>query len=351
MLATVVALLVTVPLVTGTTPGATTSTTAADASPLDIGSARAADRAGTAPDGPLPTVAVAPYVDLTTPPVPTLTDVADATGQADLVLAFVLAGPGGSCAPSWGGTTPMSDPVVTGRLAALRARGGTATVSSGGALGTYLETACPDAAALAGAYARALDAVGTDHLDVDIETDRGRAVPLERVAEALALLQRDRGTRITLTVQVDGVRQGLSDDAAALVRAATAAEVAARVNLMVMNFAQEGSWADSMTGASRTALGQLGAIWPGSEPAEVRRRTAVTFMLGRNDTEATTRPEDAAALVDTARRDGLGAVGYWALARDNGSCPGTAEEADDCSGIAQEPWAFTRIAQGFTAPP
>jgi chitinase len=65
----------------------------------------------------------------------------------------------------------------------------------------------------------------------------------------------------------------------------------------------------------------------------------------------TTTPEDAQAVVEDARGNGYGGVGFWALARDNGSCPGTEDETDDCSGIEQEPWAFTRIAQGFTAAP
>jgi chitinase len=152
-------------------------------------------------------------------------------------------------------------------------------------------------------------------------------------------------------VLVAGARPGLSDDAEALVRAATGAGVAARVNLMVMNFDHDGTWVDAMTGATATALSQLEGLWPGSEPAEVRRRTAVTFMLGRNDMDMTTTPADATTLVATARRAGLGGVGFWALGRDNGRCPGTVAEADDCSGIAQAPWTFTRIARGFTAPP
>lgn len=76
----------------------------------------------------------------------------------------------------------------------------------------------------------------------------------------------------------------------------------------------------------------------------------MTFMLGRNDMDMTTTPADARAVVDDARAAGYGGVGFWAVARDNGSCPGTGDEADDCSGIAQEPWEFTRIARRFTAP-
>lgn len=348
-----VAVLVTGPVVTGEAPvpraGSTGLVAAGDTTtthPADV-----PRRAGAvAPDGPLPTVGVTPYVDLTTPPLPRITDMADATGHADVVLAFVLAGAGESCTPSWGGTTPLRDPAVAARVAGLRARGGTVTVSSGGAVGDYLETACPDADSLARAYGTALDAVGTDHLDVDVETDRGRTVSPRRIAEALALLQRARGTRVTLTVQVDGVSEGLSDDARELVAEATRAGVAARVNLMVMNFSYGGAWADAMIGAARTAVGQLEGMWPGSDPAEVRRRVAVTFMIGRNDMDMTTTPDDARAVVDDARAAGYGAVGFWALARDNGACPGRKTEADGCSGIAQARWEFTRIAQGFTAP-
>jgi chitinase len=345
-----VAVLITAPMVTGETP--TPAPALADVVEAGGASADAPRRAGVAaPEGPLPTVGMAPYVDLTTPPLPTMTDMADSTGHADVVLAFVLAGADGSCAPTWGGTTPLADPAVMARVAGLKSRGGTVTVSSGGALGDYLEKACPGAPSLARAYGKALDVVGTDHLDVDVETDSGREVSSSRIAEALALLQRERGTRVTLTVQIDGVSEGMSADAVDLVREATTAGVAARVNLMVMNFSYEGAWADAMTGAARTAVGQLEGLWPGSDPVDVRRRTGVTFMLGRNDMDMTTTPEDAQAVVEDARGNGYGGVGFWALARDNGSCPGTEDETDDCSGIEQEPWAFTRIAQGFTAAP
>ncbi|MCD2189901.1 carbohydrate-binding protein CenC [Actinomycetospora soli] len=298
-----------------------------------------------APDGPLPTTRVAPYVDLTTPPLPDLGAVADASGQRDVVLAFVLAGAG--CVPTWGGTTPLTDPAVQASIAGLRSRGGTVTVSSGGAVGDYLETRCPDAEALARAYGQALDVVGTDHLDVDIETDKGRAVSTDRVADALALLQERRGARITLTVQVEGADAGMTDDARELVETVSARGVAARVNLMVMNFEQRGAWAESMLDAADLSLAALQRLWPGSDPADVARRIGLTPMIGRNDTAETTTVADAAAVVDGARARGYGYVGAWSLMRDNGGCPGTATEADDCSGIAQEPWAFTRALQRF----
>ncbi|WP_018332802.1 hypothetical protein [Actinomycetospora chiangmaiensis] len=298
-----------------------------------------------APDGPLPTVRVAPYVDLTTPPLPDLGAVADASGQRDVVLGFVLAGAG--CTPTWGGTTPLTDPAVQGSIAGLKARGGTVTVSSGGAAGDYLETRCPDAASLARAYGQALDVVGTDHLDVDIETDKGRAVSTARVADALKLLQTARGTRITLTVQVESADAGMTDDARDLVGTVSSRGVAARINLMVMNFEQRGGWGESMLDAADLSLAALQRLWPGSDPADVARRVGVTLMIGRNDTAATTTLADGATVVDGARARGYGYVGAWSLLRDNGGCPGTATEADHCSGITQAPWAFTRALQRF----
>ena len=66
-----------------------------------------------------------------------------------------------------------------------------------------------------------------------------------------------------------------------------------------------------------------------------------------HDTDATTSLADARALVTGARAAGYGYVGAWSLARDNGGCPGTATETDDCSGIDQPRWAFTHALRGF----
>ncbi len=260
-----------------------------------------------------------------------------------MILAFILAGP--SCAPTWGGTTPIDDPAVVRSVAGLKARGGTATVASGGAVGNYLETSCPDARSLANAYGKALDAVGTDHLDIDVETDTGRDVSVERIAEALALLQHERGTRVTLTVQVEDASTGMTDTAKDMVRAASEQGVAARVNLMVMNFSASGSWSRAMLDAAAASTRTLEAMWPGSSPADVAARVGVTLMLGRNDTDATTTLADAQAVVAGAKAAGYGFVGEWSMLRDNGGCAGTDTEQDNCSGIDQEQWAFTHALQ------
>lgn len=287
---------------------------------------------------------VAPYVDVTgTLPADPGTLVGP-SGPGDAVLSFVLAGDGG-CTPSWGGTVPLDDPAVAGVVSGLRARGGALTLASGGAQGPYLETACRDAGALAAAYASALDAVGTNRLDVDVEGD----IPEVTVAAALADLQRSRGTEVTLTVQVEDQVTGITPEGMAIVRAARDAGLEPRVNVMLMNFTPEGSWLSAMTGALDVALGQVGALEPGSDPADVAGRFGATVMIGRNDMGMTTTLDDAAAIRDHAGTRGLGFLGFWSAARDNGGCPGAPEARSDCSGVAQAPHAYTETLGGFRA--
>jgi chitinase len=287
---------------------------------------------------------VAPYVDVTGALPADPGALVGPSGQGDAVLAFVLAG-GGECTPSWGGTVPIDDPAVAGVVNGLRARGGALTLASGGAQGPYLETACPDAGALAAAYASALDVVGTNRLDVDVEGD----IPEATVAAALADLQRTRGTEVTLTVQVEDQVTGITPEGMAIVRAAREAGLEPRVNVMLMNFTPEGSWLPAMTAALDVALGQVGALEPGSDPADVAGRFGATVMIGRNDMGMTTTLADAAAIRDHAETRGLGFLGFWSAARDNGACPGAPEARSDCSGVEQAPHAYTETLGGFRA--
>ena len=90
--------------------------------------------------------------------------------------------------------------LAEGRPSTLfRAAGGSVTIATGGAEGTYLENACGSAADLAAAYTKILDATGTNLLDIDIEHD----VQIDKVIDALGQVQRARGTDITLTLPVD----------------------------------------------------------------------------------------------------------------------------------------------------
>jgi chitinase len=41
-------------------------------------------------------------------------------------------------------------------------------------------------------------------------------------------------------------------------------------------------------------------------------------------------------------------LSIWALQRDNGGCPGTAD-SNTCSGIKQPPWSFSHLREPCTS--
>lgn len=287
---------------------------------------------------PAPTVT--PYVDVTSDTFD-LVDAVDATGVQRAVLSFVLA-TGGTCTPSWGGIRPLDDPALQAQEAALRERGVDLVVASGGAEGEYLEQACESPEALAGAYRAALDATGARSLDVDVES----GIEADRVVAALAELQRERGTEVTLTLRVVDADTGLEPVALDLVRRSVAAGVAVTVNPMVMNFPYTGGWGDAMVAAVDTVAGQLAEVRPGWTATDPTLALGATVMIGRTDLGAVTTLDDATTVRDHARAIGLTRLGLWSLARDNGRCPGRAVAAPDCSGVAQPDFAFTTLLDG-----
>jgi chitinase len=270
---------------------------------------------------------VRPYVDVSLRPSP-LPDMVAQTGVRSAVLAFLLSA-NGHCTPSWGGQTPITDPVVVAAARSLEQ----VTVASGGATGTYLENACTDARSLAAAYRTALASVGATRLDVDVET----GIDAQELGSALALLS---GVEVTLTLPVRDAAHGLTTAALDLVRTVEAHGVGARVNAMVMNFPDGGDWSGALVQAADTIVGQVGR-----DPSLID----LTLMLGRNDTGPVTTLADAASVAGVARDRGIGAVGLWSVGRDNGDCPGNATASYACSGIAQTRFAFTRTVRDVSA--
>jgi chitinase len=290
------------------------------------------------------TVSVAPYVDVTSPDRPALTEVAAATGQDDFVLSFILAGEGG-CVPSWGGTLPLDDPALLANVGALTSAGGEVVVASGGAAGPYLENVCGTAADLGRAYRTALDTVGANALDVDIEGE----VPAEVVTEALAELQRERQTAITLTLQVQD-ESGLTPQAVEILRTAAEQDLDITVNAMVMNFDPEGAWGDSLVSTAQATVEQMREVWPDASRETLHRRLGLTLMIGRNDTGVITTASDVQTVLEYAQAHRVGFLGFWSLARDNGGCPGEESASSTCSGLDQRPYEFTEMFAARSQP-
>lgn len=284
----------------------------------------------------------APYIDITMP-APSLVDVANATGQKVFTLAFVLADSSG-CNPSWGGTIPLDDARIINDIHALQAMGGEVIVATGGAAGPYLEYTCGSADALAGAYRKILDTVGTNRLDVDVEA----TIPQDMVNDALARVQDERGTEISYTMRVQGDDYGMDPYSVQVLQSAAARGVDVLVNPMTMEFgSSRPDWGDAVIAAAESALGQLRQIWPNMSDADLRRHLGVTPMIGRNFNGKVFQLEDGHQLVDWANANHIGMLGFWSAGRDNGSCPGGGV-SPTCSSIAQATFEFTSIFHGFT---
>lgn len=292
-----------------------------------------------------PSLPLTPYVDVTARHAP-LGKVVAETDQKDFTLAFILADDH-RCNPSWGNVHPLDDAQVLREAEAVTARGGHLVVASGGADGPYLENACAGSKALTHAYVKALDAVGSNRLDVDIEA----SIPVDRVNRALERLQRERGTQITYTLHVRGDGEGVDARSLQILHSAAKHGLTVTVNPLLMNFDYRGSWAAAMVSAARQVVVQMHTVWPNKSDQELHAMLGVTAMIGRNDSGMTTTQQDARALLTFARSHDLGHIGFWSLNRDNGRCPGGTGAAPDCSGLGQTAYAFTTLLHAFDRQP
>jgi hypothetical protein len=282
-----------------------------------------------------------PYVDITMA-TPTLRDVANATGQKHFTLAFALADSTG-CNPSWGGTVPLNDSRVIGSVNDLKGVGGDVTVATGGAAGPYLENTCGSTAALLAAYEKALDAVGSNRLDVDVEA----SIPVATVNAALKQLQSARGTAITYTLRVQAQDYGVDPFSVQILQDAASRGLNVTVNPMLMDFGYSGNWGDALISASNATLGQMKQVWPSKTDADLKRMLGLTPMIGKNDTGPTTTQTIARQVLSYAQSNHVGYIGFWSVGRDNGGCP-NGSVSPTCSGISQSTYEFTNIFKSFT---
>ncbi len=273
---------------------------------------------------------------------PDLAAVAKQAGLKHVNLSFALA-LNGACEPGWGGNQPID--AIKPQIDAFKAAGGSVSAVTGGQVGNYLENACATPGDLAGAYMKLLDTTGTNLLDVDIET----GVDTAKVVEALRQVQAARSTDITFTLPVD--LGGIPAERLDLVQKAAAANIPLTVNIMDMDFKTGGNWGQAMVDAAQAALDQLRKVYPNASEATQNRSLSITAMIGRNDIVGViTQPDDAQKVIDFAKSRGVGRLGFWSLARDNGGCAKKVAAQPNCSGIAQKDWQFTQQFSGYTGP-
>jgi hypothetical protein len=270
------------------------------------------------------------------------TGVMAASGIRSLTLAFILSH--GSCNPMWDGGRTLRGGSDEAAIEAIRAAGGDVAVSFGGWSGRKLGNSCKTAGALAAAYQKVIDAYALKAIDVDIEhTELSSTAVRKRVVAALAKVRAaNPGLEISITL---GTAES-GPEAAARSLIASAAAIGFQPDAWTVMPFDFGAARTDMGHASIAAVEglakQLGAVYH-LPPAVAYEHAGISSMNGRTDEATeTVSLEDFQTMLGFAQQRHLARFAFWSVNRDR-SCAGADTTPDSCSGITQQPLAFTRV--------
>ena len=244
----------------------------------------------------------------------------------------------------WGGEIAIDDSKIINEIREFRAAGGDVIISTGGALGPYLESSCGSASALANAYKRVLAVTGSTHLDIDIES----SIPVDNMNQALASMQRENPSiTVSYTMMVQGDDYGITIELGTTVlkNAVKNGVNVDIVNPMTMDFGSSKPWGDAVISAAEATHRQMKEVWPEKSDQELYSMLGVTPMLGRNDNGALFNQDHARQLVNWAKAKQVGHLSFWSIGRDKG-CAGQ-RVGPTCSSIAESDYEFTKIFMAF----
>jgi hypothetical protein len=309
---------------------------------------------------PLPAHVFAPYFEAWTGESPAA--LAQQSGAKHLTMAFLQAATKGSCTVYWNGDTGM--PVASGTfgadIATIRGRGGDVIPSFGGYTadntGTEIADSCTNVDSIAAAYESVITTYDVPRLDMDIEDNSlTNSAGIDRRNKAIKKVQdwaAASGRSLQISYTLPTTTRGLADSGLNVLR--NAVTNGARVDVVnLMTFDYYDNAAHQMAQDTQTAatglVSQLGALYPGKTQAQLWAMVGITEMIGVDDfgPAETFTTADAATVYNWAVSKGVNTLSFWALQRDNGSCPGGAA-ADNCSGIAQDTWFFSHAFEPFT---
>ncbi|WP_374118907.1 chitinase [Streptomyces odontomachi] len=287
--------------------------------------------------------AVAPYIynGWGNPPDPA--EVMDATGVSWFTMAFVL--DAGGCDPQWDGGRPLTGGEDQQTVEAVRAKGGDVVPSFGGASGAKLEQSCADADALAGAYQKVIDAYGLKAIDIDIEGDAYNDPNVQqKTVDALKQVKADNSGLVTY-VTFPSDRSGPDDSM--INRAADSGLEVDGWTIMPFDFGAAGEDMAQLTIQATDGLKDTVKNAYGYSDEEAYAHSGLSSMNGITDAQETVTTGDFQTIVDYAQQHHLARLAFWSVNRDR-PCPGAYPNDDTCSGVAQDPWQFTKIFAGYT---
>ncbi|GAA1173049.1 hypothetical protein F4556_002063 [Kitasatospora gansuensis] len=269
------------------------------------------------------------------------TDVMAATGVKWFTLAFILSD--GTCNPKWDGSRPLTGGSDEAAIKSIRAAGGDIVISVGGWSGNKLGEKCGSATALAGAYQKVINAYGLKALDIDIEdTEFANATVRQRVVDALKIVK-TKNPGIVTYVTMGTTPSGPDATGKDLIKRGAAAGLA-NDGWIIMPF-DFGGHSGTMGQATVSALQGLKAAVKsayGYSDDAAYRHIGVSSMNGITDEPGeTVTTGDFKTILAYAQQHHLARFAFWSVNRDRPCGSGT--DADSCSGIAQSPYAFTKI--------
>ncbi len=267
-----------------------------------------------------------------------------ATGVHRFTLAFIISD--GTCSPAWDGPDPLTGSAEEAAIRGIRAAGGDVAVSFGGMSGTKLAVTCSSPVTLAAAYQKVISAYRLRAIDLDVEdTEIGSAVVRQRIISALIILrQRDPGLMISVTIGAEPTGPG-PDGRDLIMRAAAGKLRVDAWTIMPFDFSTRvPDMGQASAQAAEALKNDLMSTYHESASAAYQTM-GISSMNGRTDTGETIRVTDFQTMLRYVQAHRLARFAFWSVNRDRPCTPGST--ADSCSGIAQAPYAFTRIIAGY----
>ena len=319
---------------------------------------------GAAPGAPLPQEVYAPYFETWTGD--SLAATATLSGAHYFTMAFVQAAYSGSCAPTWNGNPgrPISSNTYGNSIARLRRLGGDVIVSFGGSAadnsGTEIADSCSSVTQIAAAYESAISTYGATRLDMDIEGQSlTNFAAINRRNQALKLTESwatRHGIPLQLQYTLPAAESGLPAKSLAVLRNAAANGTRVDVvNAMAFDYLHPRERVTNMGAAAISALqalhAQMAQLYRSASSANIWQMEGVTLLPGIDSAPAKTEITylaDAAQVLNFAQAHHINLISIWAVQRDNGHCPGTADRSV-CSGLTQRTWAFSQLLSLFTS--
>jgi hypothetical protein len=283
-----------------------------------------------------------------------LQSVTQTTGQKYYTLAFIT---GNGCSPVWDGSVPISNtgsalPTLTSDISYIRSQGGDVIISFGGAAGEELAQACSSSSSLQAQYQAVVNQYSASHLDFDVEGgEEGDSTTYTRRNIALAALQR-ANPGLTVSFTLPSATTGLESSSIGLLNNAVSEGVTFNiVNLMTMDYGgPDSQMGQESINAANGFHSQLQQIFPSKTSSQLWSMIGLTELIGQNDTGGEIFSlSNGSQVLSFAEANKIGELSFWAVSRDNGSCPGNTTDEDTCDGLSQSSYAFTNLLKGFTS--